>query len=204
MHGTGLTLLALAGLTAAALSAVPYHSEPTYAAPRIDAPIAPETRIVLTPDQVKEAHSAGLLPQEARSILKVDKRMRHGEFVWNEQGIPSGPLLVRVNLQSQVISVFREGHEIGTAVILYGAEGHDTPIGTFPILTKIRDHRSSTYDAPMPFTLRLTTDGVAIHGSSVRWGAATHGCVGVPTEFARLLFEQAEVGGTVEIVAPTA
>jgi lipoprotein-anchoring transpeptidase ErfK/SrfK len=35
----------------------------------------------------------------------------------------------------------------------------------------------------------------------VRWGAATHGCVGVPTEFARRLFEAAKVGDRVDIAA---
>ncbi len=40
----------------------------------------------------------------------------------------------------------------------------------------------------MPYMLRLTNDGVAIHGSNVRQGYATHGCIGVPTDFAKLLF----------------
>jgi lipoprotein-anchoring transpeptidase ErfK/SrfK len=97
------------------------------------------------------------------------------------------------------MSAFRSGHEIGTAVILYGADEKPTPLGTFPILARFRDHRSRAYDAPMPYTLRLTPDGVAIHGSNVRWGAATHGCVGVPLEFARRLFEQVHVGDEVTI-----
>jgi lipoprotein-anchoring transpeptidase ErfK/SrfK len=53
----------------------------------------------------------------------------------------------------------------------------------------------------MPYTLRLTDDGVSIHGSTVRWGAATHGCIGVPLEFARRLFEASRVGDDVLIVA---
>jgi lipoprotein-anchoring transpeptidase ErfK/SrfK len=52
----------------------------------------------------------------------------------------------------------------------------------------------------MPYTLRLTGDGVAIHGSQVRWGAATHGCVGVPSEFARHLFAVTKVGDPVLIL----
>jgi lipoprotein-anchoring transpeptidase ErfK/SrfK len=108
---------------------------------------------------------------------------------------------IRVDLESQIISVFRAGHEIGTAVILYGATEKQTPNGTFPILAKIKDHRSITYDnAPMPYTLRLTGDGVSIHGSDVRWGRATHGCIGVPVEFAHKLFDQASKGDQVVIV----
>ena len=54
-------------------------------------------------------------------------------------------------------------HEIGTAVILYGADSVPTPTGKFPVIAKLKDHRSATYDAPMPYTLRLTADGVSIH-----------------------------------------
>ena len=107
---------------------------------------------------------------------------------------------MRVDLKSQIISVFRGGDEIGTAVILYGGDGVPTPTGKFPVLAKFKDHWSQTYDAPMPYTLRLTADGVSIHGSNVRWGYATHGCVGVPTAFAAKLFENVSVGDDVLIV----
>jgi lipoprotein-anchoring transpeptidase ErfK/SrfK len=52
----------------------------------------------------------------------------------------------------------------------------------------------------MPYTLRLTNDGVSIHASSVRWGAATHGCIGVPLGFAERLFNASRIGDEVEIV----
>ncbi len=106
------------------------------------------------------------------------------------------------DLKQQLISVFRAGHEIGTAVILYGAEEKETPDGVFPVIAKIKDHKSVTYgDAPMPYTLRLTNDGVSIHGSDVRWGAATHGCIGVPLEFAQKLYGQVSRGDQVVIVS---
>ena len=136
-----------------------------------------------------------------KSLLKVDRRMSYGDFVWRDQGIPSGSVWVRVDLKSQILSVFRAGHEIGTAVILYGATEKQTPTGVFPILAKLKDHQSSTYDARMPYTLRLTGDGVSIHGSDVRWGAATHGCIGVPVVFAKLLFDQVSNGSRVLIVS---
>lgn len=136
-----------------------------------------------------------------RSILRVDAPMRHGQFVWDERAAPTGPLWVRVDLSRQMISVFRNGHEIGTAVVLFGTDAGPTPPGVYPILAKMRDHRSSLYDAEMPFTLRLTGDGIAIHASAVRRGSATHGCIGVPAPFARRLFEAARVGDRVVIQA---
>ena len=125
--------------------------------------------------------------------------MRYGSYLWNEAGAGAGEVRLSVDLRRQLLSVFRGGDEVGTAVILYGADGRPTPRGRFPVLAKLRDHRSSTYDAPMPFTLRLTGDGVSIHGSNVRRGAATHGCIGVPTEFARKLFTIVRRGDLVVI-----
>lgn len=163
-----------------------------------------ETRVFLAPEQRRQASAEGGFRQQPLSLLRVERRMHYGEFEWDDSGVPPGPVTIRVDLRTQLMSVFRGGHEIGTAVALYGADRKETPLGSFPILWKGRDHRSSIYDAPMPFTLRLTGDGVAIHGSNVRWGAATHGCVGVPTEFARRLFEQAKVGDVVTIVRTAA
>jgi lipoprotein-anchoring transpeptidase ErfK/SrfK len=54
----------------------------------------------------------------------------------------------------------------------------------------------------MPYTLRLTDDGVSIHASDVRWGAATHGCIGVPIAFAERLFDVTRIGDEVMIVSP--
>src|SRR3546814_11132034 len=70
---------------------------------------------------------------------------------------------------------------------------------SFSIMEKDEDYVSNLYDAPMPYMLRLTNDGVAIHGSEVEWGLATHGCIGIPTKFAALLFSQAGLGNHVII-----
>jgi hypothetical protein len=161
---------------------------------------ASRDRVLLRPADVEAAAAAGLLPGDARSLLRVDRALRYGEFVWRERGVPAGPVTVIVDLRAQTMSVFRAGHEIASTVVLYGADGHDTPLGEHPVRGKVRDHHSQTYDAPMPFTLWLTDDGVAIHGSDVRRGRATHGCIGVPPAFAERLFEAVEVGDPVRIV----
>jgi L,D-transpeptidase catalytic domain len=178
------------------------HRAHAAAAPaRAAAPVAPG-RIAITPAELSQAYSAGLIDRPIKSILDVRSPMAYGDFRWDDAGVPAGRTWVRVDLHSQLISVFRSGHEIGTAVILYGADGVPTPTGKFPILAKLKDHRSATYDgAPMPYTLRLTGDGVSIHGSNVRWGFATHGCVGVPTAFAAKLFDAVKRGDEVLIVS---
>jgi lipoprotein-anchoring transpeptidase ErfK/SrfK len=133
-------------------------------------------------------------------VLNLPTKLRYGSWVWNESDVPQGDLTIFVDLRRQLLSAFRGGHEIGTTVILYGAEAFGTPLGRFGVLAKMKDHRSATYDAAMPYTLRLTDDGVSIHGSDVRGGRATHGCIGVPLGFAQRLFDEARVGTSVQIV----
>ncbi len=161
----------------------------------------PPGRIAISRAQLREAYAQGLIDHPIKTILDVREPMTYGDFKWDDKGVPPGPAWIRVDLKAQLMSVFRSGHEIGTAVILYGADGLPTPTGKFPILAKLKNHRSSTYDAPMPYTLRLTGDGVSIHGSNVRWGFATHGCVGVPAAFAAKLFDVVKVGDEVLIVS---
>lgn len=139
--------------------------------------------------------------REIKSLLRVGKQMAFGDYTWDDEGVPEGAVWVRVDLSRQILSVFRAGEEIGTAIVIFGADEKPTPSGIFPVLAKAEQHRSSLYDAEMPFMLRLTGDGVAIHESDVRMGAATHGCIGVPPEFARLLFQQVHLGDKVAIVA---
>ncbi|MCY7279524.1 MAG: L,D-transpeptidase family protein [Sphingomonas bacterium] len=157
------------------------------------APVKPEAhlpgRTYPNAAQLRQAYQTGDLDRPIKSLLAVDSPLEHGAYRWDDAGIAKGPTWIRVDLNSQILSVFRGGHEIGTAVILYGAQSKQTPPGVYPILAKAKRHRSSLYDADMPFTLRLTDDGISIHGSNVRWGAATHGCIGVPVVFAEKLFD---------------
>lgn len=167
-------------------------------------PAAAQERVFLTQAQLREALVSGTVDRPIKSLLAVKAPLHFGDYSWNDRAIPDGPTWVRIDLRSQLISVFRAGHEIGTAVIVYGGDNKETPAGKLHILAKARDHRSSLYDAEMPYTLRLTDDGVSIHGSGVRWGAATHGCIGVPLPFAQRLFEATKVGDEVVIVPPAA
>lgn len=135
-----------------------------------------------------------------KRVLPIEGPFRHGAYVWDESGAPAtGSAIITVDLKAQTLSIFRAGYEIGAAVILYGADDKPSPLGAFPITEKDADHVSNLYNAPMPYMLRLTSDGVAIHGSDVKWGSATHGCIGVPTPFAKKLFEAVKLGDLVVI-----
>lgn len=137
-------------------------------------------------------------PLMVKRVLDIGP-IAFGDYSWDDAGVPAGPLIITVDLAAQTLSVFRDGYEIGATAILYGADDKPTPLGSFPILMKDAHHVSSLYGAPMPYTMRLTDDGVAVHGTEVAWGYATHGCIGVPTAFAKLLFREAKVGDRVII-----
>ena len=194
---TGVALLAVGWIAASSstrtvdpLKTVPVQALPS-AGVRITYPKDQIPNMVLPDGQIRAVHS----------LLNIQHPMQFGDYLWNDDGIASGPIWVRVDLARQTLSVFRAGHEIGSAVILFGADDNPTPSGVYPVLAKARHHRSSLYDAEMPFMLRLTGDGVAIHASDVREGAATHGCIGVPLAFAQRLFGQIRVGDQVAIIA---
>ena len=140
-------------------------------------------------------------PFVIKRILPIEGPIKYGEWHWDDPGVPDGPLVITVDLDARVISVFRAGYEIGAAAVLLGTDEHPTPIGTFPILTKERHNVSEKYNnAPMPWTLRLTWDGIAIHGGAeVENGYASHGCIGTPNDFASRLFDIARKGDKVII-----
>ena len=130
----------------------------------------------------------------------ITQWLRPGEFAWNDEGAPAGQTIIVVNIRARVLSVYRAGVEIGRSSLIYGADNKPTPLGTFPLLEKDADHVSNLYDAPMPHMLRLTYDGVALHGSqALADDAATRGCVGLPREFAALLYGAVRVGDRVII-----
>ena len=159
-----------------------------------------DARIRFQPRQLPVINVGAGQERQIGSVLNVPQAMRYGEYVWDDKGVPGGKPWILVDLKAQTLSVFRGPDEIGTAVTLYGVDEKPTPVGRFTVLAKLKDHWSSLYDAPMPYTLRLTGDGIAIHGSDVRDGAGTHGCLGIPLEFASLLFRQVPVGSEVVIL----
>ena len=136
-----------------------------------------------------------------KSILPINGPIKYGEWHWDTSKAPAnGKIVMTVDLKARVISVFKGGHEIGASAVLLGTDEHPTPLGTFPILYKMRHNVSEKYDnAPMPYSMFLTKDGIALHGSDVQNGYASHGCVGMPDDFAAKVFAVAKKGDRVII-----
>lgn len=126
--------------------------------------------------------------------------LKPGEYWWAPRISPDGPVVVLISLPQQVMNVYRNGVIVARSSISSGMKGHSTPSGVFTILEKSENHYSKTYDnAPMPYMERLTWDGVAFHSGFLPGHAASHGCIRLPYEFSKKLFELTQKGGTVVI-----
>lgn len=149
---------------------------------------------------VSPALAGGIEVRSAAELAERAENLKPGDWVWAPRLAPRGPVLVYVQLDRQLASVYRNGVRMGVSTISSGKPGHETPNGVFTILEKDKDHRSSTYDnAPMPYQQRLTWMGVALHAGNLPGFPASHGCVRLPMEFAKLLFATTSLGGTVVI-----
>lgn len=134
-----------------------------------------------------------------KRILPISGPIKYGEWHWDEANVPDGPIVVTVDLEARVISIFRNGYEIGASAVLLGTQEKPTPTGVFPIMGKEVHHVSNLYDAPMPYMQRLTNDGITLHATDVAWGYASHGCIGMPEAFAKKVFETTHLGDKVYI-----
>jgi len=128
--------------------------------------------------------------------------LKPGDYLWQPQASPSGPVVIVVDLSRQMLQVYRNGDLIGRSTIGAGQGEHPTPTGIFTILEKSQTHHSTKYqEASMPYMERLTWDGVAIHAGNVLGKPDSHGCIHVPLEFAKKLYDVISEGATVLVTA---
>lgn len=194
---TAAVLLALAGTTYATGG----FAVDAGGAPDLEAAIPVDEAAIAKKPTAKPAVAAADDRFTVKRVLPIDGPIKYGEWHWDDANVPDGPIVMTVDLDARVLSVFKGGYEIGAAAVLVGTDDYPTPLGTFPILRKQRHNRSEKYDnAPMPWSMFLTRDGVAIHGgSTVENGYASHGCVSGPDEFISRIFAVAKPGDKVVI-----
>jgi lipoprotein-anchoring transpeptidase ErfK/SrfK len=109
-----------------------------------------------------------------------------------------------------------------------GKHGHSSPSGSFKVLEKDPNHHSSLYGdfvdnsgrivragvsmhidaapsgthfqgAVMKWFMRLTGDGVGMHVGILPGYPASHGCVRMPSDAAKLFYDHIKVGTPVEV-----
>lgn len=131
--------------------------------------------------------------------------LKPGQYVWDKQLAYEGPMKIVAVLDIQRIYIFQNDKLIGFSTISAGKKGKETPTGYFNILQKNIDHKSNLYsNAPMPYMQRLTWDGIALHGGHIPGYPASHGCIRLPHEFAKLLFGVTQMNQEVVVLKDTA
>jgi len=137
---------------------------------------------------------------ESGSVIAAAERLKAGEFLWAPDIAPEGPVLLVVSLATQRAVIYRNGVPIGITTVSSGRPGYRTPTGVFTVLQRHVEHYSSLYNnAPMPYMQRLTWGGVALHAGELPGYPASHGCIRLPREFARLLYGVTRLGMTVVV-----
>src|SRR5216110_1640161 len=124
--------------------------------------------------------------------------LKRGQYDWEPERAPEGPLLIVASITEQVAYVYRNGICIARSSVSTGRPGHRTPTGVFTILEKEVHHTSSIYKgAEMPYMERVTWGGIALHAGDLPGYPDSHGCVRLPLEFSKLLFGVTMKGATV-------
>ena len=145
------------------------------------------------------------------------------------EGLVPGSGSIQISLASQRLSLVNAaGKRVLETDCSTGKAGKESPTGTFRVLEKLKDKRSNKYGSyvsaatgevmaarswlvekpagsrfvgtPMPYWLRLNWAGVGIHVGNFEPGnRSSMGCIRVPAEAQRRLFEKANVGMRVRI-----
>ena len=104
-----------------------------------------------------------------------------------------------VDLSTQQAWLLTDGQIThGPVSIGSGGPGEDTPVGTFHVLSKDKNHVSAEeHGIPMPYSVFFAPGGVAFHGGNT--SKASAGCVHMSTANAIIWFTTLKIGDDVQV-----
>jgi hypothetical protein len=162
-----------------------------------------------SPALALETYEARTEASDAASQARIDmleafgdKMLRPGQYVWRDVRGAAGPQRVVVSLSDQLAYLYRGDTLVAVSTISTGKDEKPTPTGIFSVLAKQPMYRSKKYDnAPMPWMQRIDQYGIALHAGFNPGVPASHGCVRLPSAFAKKLYSVTDVGTPVYIGA---
>ena len=162
-----------------------------------------------TPASALETYEAKMEASDAASQARVDmlnafgpKLLRPGQYVWRDVPDATGAERVVISLSDQLAYLYRGDTLVAAATISTGRTDKPSPTGIFSVLDKKPFYRSKKYDnAPMPWMQRIDEYGIALHGGFNPGYPASHGCIRLPSAFAKKLYPVTGVGTPVFIGA---
>ena len=130
------------------------------------------------------------------------KQLKPGQYVWRNVPADAGSERVVISLGDQMAYLYRGNSLMAATTISSGRDSKPTPTGIFSILSKTPMYHSKKYEnAPMPFAQFFDPAGIALHGGAVAEEPMSHGCVHLPTAFAKKLYAVTDVGTPILIGA---
>jgi lipoprotein-anchoring transpeptidase ErfK/SrfK len=167
------------------------------------------TTVAITPASALETYEAKMEASDAASQARVDmleafgpKALRPGQYLWRDVPAAAGPERVVISLSDQMAYLYRGDTLMAATTISTGRDSKPTPTGIFSVLNKTPFYRSKKYDnAPMPFAQFFDPAGLALHAGYVGNVPNSHGCVHLPSAFAKKLYSVTDVGTPIYIGA---
>ncbi|RZQ65257.1 L,D-transpeptidase [Amycolatopsis suaedae] len=188
-------LVAVTGIAAAAVLAACGQSTPAggSAVPAPVAPVAPAD-----PAPVAESPSSSPAPPTSSATPKpVAKKEKPKPAP--APGVPcsitSGAC---VDLSAKKSWLIENGKVVyGPVKITAGKKGHATPVGTFRVISKVKNYHSRQFDAPMPNSV-FFIPGIAFHTGSL--SQQSHGCIHLSPAASAKYFSTLSNGDAVQVV----
>lgn len=167
------------------------------------------TTVATTPAFALETYQAQIEATDAASQARVDmldafgpKVLKPGQYVWRDVPDSAGAERVVISLSDQMAYLYRGNTLMAATTISSGRDSKPTPTGIFNIFRKAEMYRSKKYDnAPMPYAEFFDPAGIALHAGYVGDTPNSHGCVHLPSAFAKKLYSVTDVGTPVYIGA---
>ncbi len=145
---------------------------------------------------------------------------------WDRPAHATGAHKIVVDIAMQNAKYYIGDTQVGYTMVSTGKEGKQTPRATYKVLSKDIDHRSSKYGkvedsngnvimpvfvmgedtmpaggrfvgSSMNFGLQLNYTGIWMHEGVVTSAPESAGCIRVPTEMAKIFFDNIPVGSVV-------
>ena len=99
---------------------------------------------------------------------------------------------------NQAWLIYNGNASYGPVRVSHGMPGYQTPVGTYPVLRKVKDDWSVPYNAPMPNAVYFTTNGIAFHQGDT--SVQTHGCVRLSAQASLVFYDNLLIGEKVQVL----
>lgn len=166
--------------------------------------------------------STGYLFKPNKLVSTANETVAYGH--WDAPAGLTGERRIVIDTTMQQAKYYIGGQQVAISAVATGKAGHSTPKGTYTVLAKDIDHKSSTYGsivdasgrtliadytmgsgkpippggkykgAEMNFGMQLTNTGIWMHEGFITSAPESHGCIRLPRHMAKVFYENTPVG----------